>query len=484
MVARVATSRILSVAALALVLVWSAAVRAQSALHQAVVAAAPALATFDPDSDATTRVIAELGRSLRGAPDSREAREASFIRAIASADLLLIARHRRDAAMHMRLAEAYGSSVDELAAAIRADLGRLEFGVYEETAVDAAAALDLSGPLQLPSTGVGHTRRQAAFFSRVSELLIASDSPSEVLGDLADDPCVGAGEECPSPYRSFGSRGRRAIAAFTRVFAVASALQRTAMLGDPFSAAVAREVLVDLVVLRSMAFAPGDWAPTVRPVEMAEGRPVNVDALVVVGHDVRAGWVPEIRWDARGRPVASAAGVPLLADAEEDGFPITRELPSFIRPIDGLSDHLARRLSGARRIGIAVEPGVEAHVLSRVLRSIEEAGLPLTAFVGVSADATPRGVLLQTRHAGTSANANQVGVFVRIGGFSVRRPRHRLLSLPRIYQSDAWRYDIAGLARATPRRGLRSVVLRYMGTAPADVVSCAQRSSSRLTTAR
>lgn len=450
----------------------AATAHAQSTVRDAVLAARPALVHFDPDSPAPLEAIAELGRSLEGAPDGIRTREARFVRAVASADYLLIARHRRSRAMRARLARAHGSEPEQLERALHDELSSLAFGVYAPTVRDVLEALEPPEELSLPPLEADHTRRQAAFFSRIAERLSGAEAPEQILAELVADPCAGARTACPPPYRSYGPRGRRIVAGMSGVLGVASALERAGRRGDPFAAAVAREVLVDQVVLRSIRIAPRDWAPMVQAVDLPEGHAVEADALVVIGGSVRAGWAPRIGWDRAGRPIATVSGGRPLADARSDDFALPSDLSPFVRPIDGLAAYLRRRVGGARRIGVALEPGVQAHLLSRVLRSMEEAGLDATALVGVGSDGVPRGVAIRARHDDPD-DRRHLGVFVRVGGISVTRPHARSTSLPRVRRGDEWRYDLGRLARLAddPRRP--PVLLRFMGTAAADRVLAA-----------
>ena len=290
------------------------------------------------------------------------------------------------------------------------------------------------------------------------------------LAPLVPDPCAGGAERCPAPYRHFGSRGRRAVAATVALFEVAASLRARAAADDPFSAALIRDGLISTDALAALELAPPDWAPTVGAVDSgAVAAPVAVDALVVVGVDgVRVGWVPTVRFEADGAPVVSAGG-PLLADSGAV-FSLRADPTSYIRPILGLGVHLATRLASAERVAIAVEPGVEAHMLSRVLRSAEQAGVEIDALTTVGVDGVPRGVSFRAVREQDPTERGALGVFVRVGGFSVHPPRAAFVSLPRIRRANAWRFDLSGLDRLADGAGRGHVRLRYMSTAPAALV--------------
>ena len=458
------TLRLLALGVLGLVAAPTLALAQPTARE--LVEARAALRTYDTHTDATTDTIAALGRLARQA-HGRDALEARFLRTVASADLLLIAQRRDDANLTARIATAFGCEPAALPAALRAELTQLRVAPFRETAEDVLAALSPEAHLRVPSTDAQHTRRQAVFFARVFERLLAQDDPSLVLSELASDPCAD-GADCPDVYRHFGPRGRRAIAGMSAIHGVLGALEDTARLGDPFSAALAREVLVDAVLLNDISLTPRDWAGAVTPVDVGtHGSVVDADAVIVLAPDhLRVGWVPRVEFEG-GQPRAHADGAPLLADAASARFPIGGGSESSTRPLEGLAEHLASQLASARRVALVLEPGVPAHLLSRVLASLEAAHVEPIALAGADVDGTALGVAYRAVHGATEA---PVGVFVRLGGFSAWQPGSPLVSLPRQRIDNRWRFDMVGLDRATALRADHPVTLRYMGTTSADLV--------------
>ncbi len=419
------------------------------------------LHVYDVRPEGTPAVIRALGQLVGEGPQAGEAR---FLRAIATTDLLIIARRRRDPALTERRAAAFGVEPDALAGALRTELEALRTEPYLATVDDALSALAPDEGLAIPPAGTDHTRQQATFFMRVLDQLLRARDATRVLVDLAvADPC-GEARECAPPHGHFGPRGRRAIAGMTALHALLRSIERTAELGDPFTAALAREVLVDTVVLRSISLAPRDFATSVRPVAApTEGAPLDVDAVVVIGRDrVRAGWAPEVSWDREGRPSVMADG-PLLGSREEVSFP----LPAApgVGAIPELAVHVGLALRGASRVALMVEPGVEAHLLSRVLVSLEEAGERPGLLAVATADGSARGVAFE-RAAGEEST---VGVFVRLGGFSAWQPGQHV-SLPRQRTAEGWAFDFEGLRLATVARARHQVSVRFMGTVAADLV--------------
>lgn len=437
---------------------------AQDAAHR-MAEIREALRSYDPE--VTSRAVEELGALAAGA-SGFQAREARFLRVVAAADLLLVGRLRGRDDVPPTLARAYGCAPEQLPERLRADLRTLSAEPFRETVEDALAALAPGALGPAPEPSPRHTRRDAVFFARALRRLVRSDDPVTVLAPLAEDPCAGDRARCGDPYRHFGPAGRRAIRALERLHAIMASLEATADLGDPFAAAFVREIAVDAVVLDSIPTSPRDWAPSIRSVELGEGgEPVRADAAIVVAPDhLRVGWVPQVAFE-EGRARLTSGGEPLLAEAEER-FPLHYDPLTYVRPVDALRAHVASRLDGARRVAVVVEPGVEAHLVSRVLRSLPD--VPITTLAAVGPDGMPRGVrFVAPEETPEERRPTPVGVFVRVGGFSAWQPGLRV-SLPRERTDAGWRFDFAGLDRATRRRVHHDVSVRYMANAHADLV--------------
>ncbi len=452
-----------------LLLIGLAATRAEAqSVDEALAAARPVFETFDVDAPETIEAISALGRADAAEGSAVSQRHARFVRAIAAADLVLFSRMRDDRALFERAAAAYDETPDTFVAALDQDLAALA-PHYPETVADARGALGRSIPHSLPVPGPEHVRSQAAFFEFAIRRLAWTD-PVSALAPLVPDPCASGVDRCAAPYRHFGSRGRRAVAATTALLETAASLRARAEAGDPFSVALMREGLIATRVLTALELAPQDWAPSVHSVELGDVvSPIAADALVVVGVDqVRVGWAPTVRFDPDGTAHVQARG-PLFADGAEP-FAIDPNPNSHVRPILGLGVHLAMQLRDAERVAIAVEPGVEAHVLSRVLRSAEHGRVDIGALSTVGTDGVPRGVPFRAVREEDPNERDALGVFVRMGGFSVRRPRAPFVSLPRIRHADVWRFDLTGLDRLADGAGRGHVRVRYMSTAPAELV--------------
>lgn len=416
------------------------------------------------DAESTPSVIEALGPLALDA-SSPLASEARFLRTIATVDLSLIARRRYDTALLERVAAAYGTTPSGLDGALRADLQALRHEPYLASVEDALTALAPRAPRSLPAADGEHTRARAVYFAEVFDALLGADDPVRALARFGVDPCA-AEAPCEAPYVSFGPEGRRAIAAMSALHALLGSVERTARLGDPFSAALAREVLVDAVVLRAITLRPRDWARSIHAVPgVQHSEAVDVDAVVVVGPDrVRAGWVPEVLFDAAGRPSSIADG-PLLGSALAASVSFAPAADDSLRPVPELAAHVARGIGGAARVAVMVEPGVEAHHLSRVLVSLQHASLPFDVLAVAAEDGTARGVAFET----VEDDVGPVGVFVRLGGFSAWQPGERV-SLPRRRVEARWEFDFDGLERATRERTRHPVTLRFMSTVSADLV--------------
>lgn len=419
-----------------------------------------ALRAYDLEDRSTIDVVGALTALLTERPSEQRAREARFLRAVASADLWLLRAHA-DEAMRARLAAAWGVADDALLAAIRRELAALRVGLYRETADDALEALAASDELVVPSEHASHTRRQIVFLTRLRDRLAGGDAVA-ILAPLADDPCP---SECEPPYAHFGPEGRRAIAAMTRVLALVASVERVSQLGDPLSAAFARGGLP----FRRVTLAPRDWAANVAGAELDAGRPVDADAAVVIGAQrVRLGWVPEVRWDTDRRPALVAPGTAVLGTDSEARVLVRPDLaPSAV--FDALARAVEAHVAGARRLAVIVEPGTEARVLSSVLRTLQESSVqPVT--LAVASAGTARGAPIERVTIAGPEPDDAIGLFVRPGGLTVRR-RGATTSLPRLRVDGQWQFDLRGLAGLTRDASEPRVMLRYMATADASIVA-------------
>lgn len=463
-------------AALAVLAAASGASAQPDVLH-ALGFARAGLANADADPQTRVQTIETLGRALPSARGA-QAEEVRFLRAIAAADLLLLARSDEDWGAWTDIAAAWGCAPEQLAGAVMDDLSRYgRSSRFGPVAQDALTALRGARDGLPPRTSDGHLRAQLVAFRQLASAAEGPGDPVDALAAVGVDPCPG-GSACSPPYDRFGPSGRRAIAAAERALEYAARLSAAAEGGDPFAAAAVDRGLVDTRALRALRLAPGDWGPALAAAEVTEGGgPVDVDAVVIVGpHTVRFGWVPEVTFDEAGQPHARNAQGPTLGDPAVS-FVIPSDLQSVAVAIDGLAPALRDALAGATSVGFAVAPGVEAHVLSRVLYSAMAARLPVRALVAPSADGTLRGVAMRASDAERAPRT--VGLYVRAGGFTVTG-RGPLVSIPRVRApARGWRFDYGTLRETTTARPSAPLVVSYMTAADAATVVRAALTSWR-----
>jgi hypothetical protein len=422
-----------------------------------------ALREYDLGGADTTDVVASLTQLLATSPTGERAREARFLRAVVSADLWLLTASGDEGGVRARLAAAWGVAQDALPEAIRAELAPLRTGLYREAAEDAFAALDDASTPALPPEAPTHTRRQARVLVSIATQLAEAEDPAAVLAPLADDPCPGPAA-CEPPYVHFGPQGRRAIAAMTRIVALATAMERVAGLGDPFASAFRARHRA----FAEPSLAPRDWGSRVAPASVS-GRAIEADGAIVVAADhLRVGCVPTVRWDTDGRPQALASSAAILGSREQSRLIIARTLSSTAE-LTPLRSILERTLSGARRLAVIVEPGAEGRVLSIVLRTLQAAGRAPTALAAVAPEGTVHGVTVESVATSDPGGDESLGVFVREGGLTVRR-RGVSTSLPRLRVGERWELDLPALARLAGEGQERRIGLRYMAGADASAI--------------
>ncbi|HJL20275.1 MAG TPA: hypothetical protein RMH99_31700, partial [Sandaracinaceae bacterium LLY-WYZ-13_1] len=209
-----------------------------------------ALSSYDVNGG-TVEVIGELSSFLSEAQGA-DAREARFLRAVAAADLVLIARGQRRDDVPARVAEALGVERDRLVSFLRTELGHLDLGVYAPVARECRWALDaLERREEDPAflrDGRGE-RRDVLFVNAVVDALGA---PEEIrrLAAFGADPCA---EDAECPTAAFSATGRRAIEALREAHAALGRLEHIQSTGEPLAASLAAITTVDGAVLRTSA---------------------------------------------------------------------------------------------------------------------------------------------------------------------------------------------------------------------------------------
>ncbi|MFW6066709.1 MAG: hypothetical protein ACOC97_00105 [Myxococcota bacterium] len=442
--------------------------------HPAVHRARQALSRYDIEGDGSTQVIASLGRAIAEMEQPPDRREARFLRAMAAADLVLIAHATGRGSLTARVAEAFGVGEDELTARVASELGKLSVGVYAAAADDAAGALRAMKALgageEVDWTRRSGPRSDLLYVAAVRRALEddAEDGTPE-LATLAADPCAEDGEDgCSDPLRRFAGADRRAIAAVVRARQARARLGEAARAGDPFPRALEARLAQDERALGEAVLTPAPPLPddlglTGAPQDAAT--PAVDLVLVVREGEVHYGWTPRVRVAEDGEVQVGAAGRPILPETAK--LPIPRDFRPAVTAIDALTPKLQQLVEDGRpRLGLGAPPDLPAHVACRVLHSAEDAGLVPVVLLGRATDGTARGVPVQVRDVRKGPEGKPaVRVFVRLGGYTVRTSAGKR-DVPRVRdESGSLRFDLQGLDEAAGSRPPPTASLDFMAVA-------------------
>lgn len=442
--------------------VVSVGAHAQPLTDPVLVRARTTLARYDFFGDDTFGVIGELGsfveRAQRdavraGHTDSATLREARFLRAMSAADLTLLAEFRRDPALRTRIAAAYGVTENALVGRLLEDLSRVEVGVYAPVVRDARQALQLIAG-HAPDWTVPGERRDALYVAAAGRAATATD-PVAALATLGTDPCP---DNCAGIFARFDVVGRRAIDAVQKVFIVLDRLAQRGDGGDPFSRALSVDVVIDRLAFRGLVLEP---EPRIAPefglsVASAGAAAMRPDAVVSVhAHEVRVGFLSRVTFES-GQARALAAGSPILPEFAR--IPIPGSLRPFPTAIDSVSAALRTTLAGAQQVAVGGSADAEAHLLTRVWLSCDDAGFTPSALVGVSEHGELRGVAARALH-GDDDSAMQV--YLRYGGHTVSRRGGAAADIPRLHTAEGMRFDWSTLSEYA--HDSRSASVRFMG---------------------
>jgi hypothetical protein len=441
--------------------------------HRVVHDARRGLAQYDLTGPGSTRFIASLGEAIGQIEHASDRREARFLRTMAAADLIILAALRDDEGLHDRVARAWGTEPDRLPRAVAGELKRLRVGVYAGAAGDALDALERIGggggsaPSADPEAGL---RSQTLFVGAVRRLIAAGDDPVEALAAMGTDPCA-EGEDadgCTPVLLRFAEPGRRAAGVLQAAWRALEALERAGAQGDPFSAALGATLKTARGALAGAVLFPGPRLPD-EPATVgapATAQPLSAHLVILVHPgEVRYGWVPKVRLDGQGDLTLLTPGQPVLPDMARHRIPT--DFRPAVQPIDALTAALQKAAPSPDgvRVALAADPGVPAHVVTRVLHSAVRAGLTPTMLVGPDPAGQVRGVPIQMRDTRQGAEGSpEVSVFVRLGGYTVRTRRGKV-DVPRVRGEDGLRFDVDGLGQHVGKEPPASAAVEFMTVA-------------------
>lgn len=468
------TSWVLALGVIALS--WGPVRAAADLGHPAVERARQALSRYDLDGNASTRVIAALGRAIDELDQGADRREARFIRAMAAGDLVLIAHRLGDDDLRRRVAAAMDVPRERLLQQLVEELRELSVGVYGEAASDAADGLEAMDALDagrsVDWTGISGARSDALFVTEIRRAL-ERDDPVAVLSSMAVDPCRSDAtdaereEACSEALERFDGQGRRAVAALKEGGGAIVRLRAAGRTGDPFPRALDSRLSNDAQALQGAVLTPTPRLPedASAVVAPAEGEPATAHLVLVIHPgQLRYGWTPQVRLGEDGEIQLGAPGRPMLPEMKAIAIP--RDFRPAVTPVKGLADEL--RELGANEgatVAISASEDLMAHVVARVLHSARATGLKPSMLVGRAADGTARGVPIRVRDAREGPEGKPAArVFVRMGGYTVKT-RKGSTDVPRIRDDSGLHFDVDGLVRAAGGSAPASASLDFMTVA-------------------
>lgn len=419
-----------------------------------------ALATYDVSGTRTLDVLRALGPLAAGSgPDATEAR---YLRAVAGADLHVIALASEDTALDGRLADALGVPAGGLAAELQSELGAVETGLYrrvvrEERAILTEAERIAGGEVRVTGSG---GRSAALFVLGVARATRSRDALAAIHTSAAAASRPGwlvgpdAGLEAP-------------IQAALRAEAIAA---RAAADGDPLVVALAGALAsahasllaLELRVPPSVASEAG----LVLATGEATGGPLPDVLVVVEATRVFVACAARAHVTSATEISVSSVSPGCPAPSTVHAFALPAALPAVPQPIDALVEAFGSlALPTGTSTAIATTEAAPMHLLTRVLRSMARASLTPTLF----ALAAPDGTLgTSPLVLATSADTPPITVHIRLGGFAVARAHGRDGTIPRIRGTSGLEPDHAGLAAmARAEASGAAVALDAMGTVPA-----------------
>ncbi|MFO0693361.1 MAG: hypothetical protein U0230_07390 [Polyangiales bacterium] len=430
-----------------------------------------ALASYDLEGDGTLSVLRELGRFVADerAPEDQR-REARFLRAVASTDLLIVAFFVEDPDLAGRVAGALAVEPSALVPFLESELAGLRTGPYREPSAEAAASLRVVRGDPVDFASFRGNRRDALFVRSAARALRSAPDSFPVLASMGRDPCAGQAT-CSAPSAPFAPDVRAALAVSTDLRDSVRRLERAIASGDPVSPYVSDDVLTVKQALGAVVGHPVVAVPAeLGMASMAAGASVpDVDVLILVGPtSIRHAFVPMILSDDARGPHVDALGTPALPALAET--PVPASLPSDLVALPDLVSALRPLVGGSRRVAVAAEASAPSQLVVRAWRSVEEAGGVVVGLAGRGPDGTLRTVATR---APTSEDA-AVRVFVRMGAYDVDIARMHT-SLSRVRGDHGYHFDVAGLERVLRQRTFPTASVRFAGgvafEALADAVS-------------
>lgn len=410
----------------------------------------------------TARVLARLTRFI-GQAEGANLREARFLRAAVATDLVILGMSGSAPQVRGDIAQAVGVSESELMAWLDGELERVSFGVYQPVAEESRWALRVieDGDIDPHVLHDGEGERRDMLYVNAVVDALGRDDDIARLAEFGEDPCADAAVPCG--FSMFAPQGRRAADALREAANALARLERLAQTNEPLVASMAGLVAADGVVLRTAEIFPipaFDSGLGVHGVG-ARGEPAHPELLVILEPGVvRYAYVPAVR--VMGRDVRVVAGrSPALPSWAS--FQIQPDNRTAVIPWDDVTTHFRamQERESHGTVGLAITAGVTGLSMSRMLVSMQSAGLPTPLLISRGLEDEARAVHI--RVIGEEDFRAPTTLYVRLGGYSLRRNGH-LMDVPRVRAEDGLQFDLARLAQVSEEGAEQPASLRYMSS--------------------
>jgi hypothetical protein len=436
---------------------WTGTAMADPPTSPDLLAARRELASYDLHGG-TLEVIRSLGEAMRTHEGANQ-REARFLRAVATTDLLLVARGHHEPERFAEIAAAFGVEESALYAELDRELARLEMVVYAEVARDCRWALRVIRSEHVAPEVLrdGEGERRDVLY--VNAVVDALGEPDEIerLARLGTDPCGGY-PNCP--LAAFADEGRRAANALREANTALTRLETIADAGEPLTRALAAVVAADGALLRTTQITPTPRLPDDVAIAMIgeHGSPAQLDAIVVVTPSaIRIGYVPTVRVQGDSFVVTSQHE-PALPQFEDVRY--SDDGRAAIAPFDSLAPRFAALHERGVRVGLAASGEVPALTVTRMLITMMRANMSVPELVGRGAHGEVRTVPVANLVMGEEVTP-PLALFVRMGGYTLNRGQSSI-DIPRVRGANGLRFDVASLEQRARAAGRVPASLRYM----------------------
>jgi hypothetical protein len=286
---------------------------------------------------------------------------------------------------------------------------------------------------------------------------------------MATDPCANV-DDCPAPYTHLTPRARRAAAALDEAGELVHRLRRDAKRGDQLARALAPEIDAAFAAIRAVELRPVPRVAEAVAVTLApDAAPLVADLVLIVGEDaVQYGFAPRIRLAGDGTLRVAAASGPTLPELESVSLPDSYR--PYLYPLPEITALIER--AGAAGDGVKIAVGAQAdtpaHVLGRVLLSVQKAGHASAWLLGQSERGFARAVdmRLVSKHEAEQLQRAPIRVRVRLGGYSLH-VGNNYEDIPRVRTDDGLFFDLDTLHARLDKRRVPRADVSFM----ADVAS-------------